>query len=423
MDRKTFLKSATAISTFTVLSPHIAFGYKANSAIRMGVIGCGNRGTAVISSILKHTGTAITAMADLLGEKLQAALPGFNAANKEKGLPGIQPNSLYQGSEAYLKLLSDKNVDAVLISSPAYTHADFLTAAAEAGKHFYCEKPVSPDVYGCRKAEKTGAEYDGRLSMAIGFQIRYASPYVEMVRRIRRGDIGDIVSAALHYISSAGSIRQKEGISFDEARIRNHFHFRALSGGILLDQGIHMLDVCNWALKLHPESAVGSGSAKGAPSFGDAWSNYQVIYRYPDNIHVTLHSTQTGPVFGDVCARFMGTEGIAEAHYSGGVFIKGKNSWDSGILKYEGAETTEAQRQAGIFLSSLHDADANKDIAFIESIESGNYINEVQPGVNSTLSAILGRNSAISGQGLQWDEVYTSGERLDPELDLSQFDV
>ncbi|MFO7932511.1 MAG: hypothetical protein R6U78_00380, partial [Bacteroidales bacterium] len=82
----------------------------------------------------------------------------------------------------------------------------------------------------------------------------------------------------------------------------------------------------------------------------------------------------------------------------------------------------EAQRKAGIFLSSLHDADANKEIAFIESIRSGNYLNEVQSGVKSTLSAILGRNSAVSGHDLLWDQVYSSGERLEPELDLSQFD-
>jgi len=422
MNRKTFLKSATAISTFTVLSPHTAFTYRVNSAVRMGIIGCGNRGTAVISSFSRNTNTAIVAMADLLKEKLQRALPTYNAANTGKGFSEIQTTSMYQGSKAYLQLLSNKDVDAVLISSPAYTHPGFMTAAAEAGKHFYCEKPVSPDVSGCRKAEKVGTEYHGRLSMAIGFQIRYASPYMEMVRRIQRGEIGDVISVALHYFSSRGSVREKDGISPDEARIRNHFHFRALSGGILLDQGIHMLDVCNWALKSHPESATGSGGNKGAPDFGDAWSNYQVLYRYPDNINGCIHSTQAGPRFGDVCARFMGTKGIAEAHYSGGVFIKGENSWDSGILKYAGAETTEEQRQAGIFLSSLHDADANKEIAFIGSIESGNFINEVQSGVDSTLSAILGRNSAVSGQGLHWDDVYTSGEKLDTGLDLSQFD-
>jgi myo-inositol 2-dehydrogenase/D-chiro-inositol 1-dehydrogenase len=138
-------------------------------------------------------------------------------------------------------------------------------------------------------------------------------------------------------------------------------------------------------------------------------------------VHVSFHSTQIGQQFGDVCARFIGTKGIAEAHYSGGVFIQGENEWDSGIVK-QGAEVTQEQLAAGTFLSSLHDADANKELAFIKSIETGNYLNETKNGAESTLTAILGRQAAEEGKVVGWDEMCFSNETIDHHLDLSQFE-
>lgn len=371
--------------------------------------------------MLQHTNTSIVAMADLFQDKLEKSKIALDKRSTEEGFPKIQTSNTYTGPEAYLRLLENKDVDAVLVSSPAYTHPEFLEAAVAAGKHVYCEKPVAPDVEGCKRVERIGNRINGKLSIAVGFQIRHASPYAEMVKRIHRGDIGEIISGELHYLSSAVPIKDREGISFDEARIRNQYHFRALSGGILLDQGIHMLDVCNWALQSHPKTAVGMGGKKGGPDFGDTWNNFQIIYQYAGGINVSLHSTQVGPEFGDVCARFIGSKGMAEAHYSGGVFISGENQWDSGVLRCSTEEITREQREAGVFLSSLHDADANKEIHFIKSIETGNYLNEASSGVESTLSAIMGRDAATSGKQLSWDETYFSNSKLDPKLNLTQF--
>ncbi|HEY4155263.1 MAG TPA: gfo/Idh/MocA family oxidoreductase, partial [Puia sp.] len=189
----------------------------------------------------------------------------------------------------------------------------------------------------------------------------------------------------------------------------------------LLDQGIHLLDVCNWTLDEHALGAIGRGSNKGGPAVGDTWNNFQVVYQYPNNVNVSIHSTQVGPYFGDVCCRFAGTKGIAEAHYSGGVFIHGDNEWDSGIAKAE-TELTPQQRAAGIFTSSLYDADANKEIAFIKSIETGNYLNGIRSGVESTLTAILGREAALTGKETNWNEIFQSNQKSDPKLTLSQFD-
>lgn len=421
INRRKFIASTTAISAYTILKPATVFGTKANSAIRLGIIGCGNRGTAVISDMVKHTSGQIIAMADLFDYQLGKAKPKFDQLNKDNGGVVIDKSKIYQGSKAYEKLLNDEDVDAVLVSSPAYSHPDFLDAAVSAGKHVYCEKPVSPDVAGCKKVIQAGEKAKGKVSVAIGFQIRHATPYVEMANRIRRGDIGEIVNVQLYYISSGSGIMvQPVGNSREELMIRNHFHFRELSGGIMLDQAIHMIDVCNWIVNENPENAIGNGSRKGEPDFGDTFTNYQAIYAYPDETNVSVHSTQFGPKFGDVCARFIGTKGFAEAHYGRGVYIEGDNPWDSGVLR--GQAPTEEQRASGVFSSSLHDANSNKVKAFINSIETGELINEAQSGANSTLSAILGRMSATSGKAKTWDEMFYSNQKFQPNLDLTQFD-
>lgn len=420
MERRSFIKNAATISAFTILKPGIAFSSTRNSAIQVGIIGCGSRGTEVISAMSRSTNINILAMADLFEDKLKDGAVRLNKLNAAKGFPEITKANMYQGSRAYLQLMANKEVDAVLISAPCYTHPQFLEASIAAGKHTYCEKPVAVDVEGCKRIEQAGSKVE-KLSVVIGFQIRHATPYVEMVKRIQGGDIGDIINAQLYYFSSGSSLKPVGNMTNDEARIRNHFHFHSLSGGILLDQGIHMIDVCNWTLRKLPLKAVGSGGRKGGADFGDTWNHYQVVYQYPENINVSFHCTQFGPVFGDVCARFVGTKGMAEAHYGRGVFIEGENKWDSGILR-ESKELTPEQRAAGIFTSSLHDANENKVKSFINSIESGKYLNETRSGAESTLSAILGREAAMGKKELNWNEMLASRQRLDPKLNLAQFD-
>ncbi len=421
VNRRNFIKSTAAISAVTIVSTTIAFGSKANSAINLGIIGCGGRGTGVISSMSDNANVNIVAMADLFSDKLAGSKVKLDAQNKKKGFPTIANSNTYVGSNAYMELLNNKDVDAVLISSPAYTHANFMDAAALSGKHIYCEKPVSPDVAGCRKMEKIGERFDKKLSMTIGFQIRYATPYAQMVDRIHNGDIGKVLSVQLYYLATQIRVVDTVGKSYDEKRIRNQYHYHALSGGTLLDQSIHMLDVCNWALREHPNSAIGFGGRDESQKFGDTWKHFQVAYKYPST-NVMVQAAQYGPSWGGVCAKFIGTDGIAEAYYTGGVFISGENEWDSGVIRCGSDEITEEQRRAGAFSSSLHDADANKGSAFIRSIETGNYLNDTFSGVESTLTAIMGREAAMSGKQTMWDDLRFSSQRLDPKLNLSQFD-
>ena len=421
--RRDFLKAASvAAAGITFMKPESVFGTSANSAVQLGVIGCGGRGTHVATSFMNSTDTRVVAIAELFGDRLTAAKDHFNQLSREKKYPEIKASNLFLGSRSYLKLLESKDVDAVLIATPPFLHPEHLLATVAAGKHVYCEKPVAVDAHGCQQVMWAGRKAGPRLNLAVGFQIRHATPFVEMVRRIHSGAIGDIVMGQAYYFTSAINFPAFPEAAPEELRIRHWIYDRVLSGDILVEQGIHVVDICNWVLQSHPLKATGAGGRKGRSDSGNCWSHYAVNYEYPNGVQVGFQSTQFDPGFGDVCERFFGTKGISESHYTGGVLIKGENAWDSGVARGSQEEISKKDWASGSFKSALEDADPNKEKAFIESIKTGKAINEAPAGAESALSAILGRTAAYTGEEVSWDKIITSNDKWDPMIDLSQFD-
>ena len=404
MDRRDFLKMCAASAAFSMLRPFGAMANeKLNRPVRIGFIGTGNRGThGVITAMSHNNNIEIYALADLFRDRINQVLPHLNSLNAAKGLSAIDEKRIFVGNKAYKQLLKLKEVDAVVIATPAYAHPFIFEAAVKAHKHVYCEKPAAPDVYGTLQMMKA-AKGVMDLSLVMGFQVRYSSAYAEMIRRIHNGDIGEVLTAQLYYNGNGGACPKPERED-DEFRIRHHFQYLALSGGILNDQGIHIIDICNEVLKAHPEYAFGIGNDKGKRhEIGDTLSNYHILYGYPNGVNVSCQSLQAGDIFGDVCARFIGSKGFAEAHYSGGVFIKGENEWNSGVQH------------------ALGDADALKGKSFIDSIVSGKYINQIESACNSTLAAMLGREAVMKGEKLTWEEIIKEKQRYGDQPDLSKF--
>ena len=421
INRRTFLKATTATG-ITIMNTKAVFGAPANSAVNLGVIGCGSRGIHVASSCMEHTGTRVVAIADLFEDRLMEGKKAFNEMNTKLGYPKLKNSNAFLGSQAYKRLLEAKDVDAVLIATPHYQHPEQLIASVDAGKHVYLEKPVAVDVHGSRKVMWAGRKAGDRLSIAVGFQIRHASPFVGMVRRIHDGALGEIVMGQTWYLAGGPNRTAPPGISAEESRIRLWALDRALSGDNILLQGVHALDTCNWILKSHPVKATGTGGRKARTDSGNNWSYFIVNYEYPGELPVSFQSQQYDPGYGDVCERFFGTKGISESHYTGGVFIKGENEWDSGVARGTREEIDAKDWNVGAFLSALEDADRNKQKAFIDSITSGQYINEAHQGAVSTLSAIMGTTAAYTGEEVTWDGMMASDDRVDPMIDLSQFD-
>jgi myo-inositol 2-dehydrogenase/D-chiro-inositol 1-dehydrogenase len=419
--RREFVGVTAAAAGITILRPSIVFGTQANSAVRMGILGCGGRGLGVMSSFLKNTTAVVTAAGDVFQDNLEAGKKRLDEVSAGLGKPAIDPSRTFKGFKAYEALFTSKDVDALYVASPPYFHPMHLEAAIASGKHIYLEKPVAVDVPGCKKVMALGEKAKGKVSLAVGFQIRHASPYAELAKRIHEGQIGQPVSGQIHYFASAINRPDWPNASAAELRLRNWIHDKTISGDIIVEQNVHIIDVTNWFLKGHPVKAVGSGGRVGRTDKGDCYGHYNCVFTYPGDVHVSFASTQfTNAKWGGVGMQYYGTKGWAEARYDTPVRLSAETEWEfPGLGKPEATDTAAAV--TGAFRGALDDADSNKQKAFIESITSGKLLNEAQQGAESTLAGILGRMAAYTGKEVTWDQMLKSKEVWDPKMDWKQF--
>ncbi|HUJ23439.1 MAG TPA: Gfo/Idh/MocA family oxidoreductase [Bryobacteraceae bacterium] len=414
--RRGFLHAAAGTAAFTILKPQFVRGMQANSAVRVGLLGCGGRGTTHTETILKNTDARVIALADMFQDRLDAAKQHVNELSAAKGHAGVEQT--FVGPKAYQQILESQQVDAVVIATPPYYHVEHLAAAVSAGKHVYCEKPVAIDVPGAKRVLEIGKQAEGRVSLDVGFQIRMAPPFMELVKRIHGGALGEIVSGAAYYYCP------RIDFSFPDApqpvrRLRNWLQDRVLSGDIIVEQNIHAIDICNWVLQGHPVKAIGRGGRNGRNFPGDTCSShFDVVFQYPNDVHISFSSTQFGKVQFDVNERFFGTRGSTQSPYAGPLGVWGEEQWVwSGSDKPAGEGQFSA---SGSFSDNLAQADPEKQKAFIHSITSGNFHNQAATGVESALTAMLGRQATYEGREMTWDELLRSNDHWDSGIDLNR---
>ncbi len=199
--RRQVLGAAVAAGLM-IIKPQLVRGTAANSAVRLGLLGCGDRGTHVATSFANNTSARVVALADLFQDQLEKGKRHFDSVADKKGYAGIDPKLMFRGPRAYQALASCPEIDMVQISTPDIFHPEHLEAVVNSGKHVYCEKPVAVDVTGCKRVMRIGEKVQNRFSLDIGFQVRHASPYVELVRRVHAGALGKIACGAAYYHST-----------------------------------------------------------------------------------------------------------------------------------------------------------------------------------------------------------------------------
>jgi predicted dehydrogenase len=415
--RREFLETAAAAAGIMILKPQLVRGTDANSALRLGILGCGGRGTAVGSGFVNNTNTRVVALADLFADQLQKAREHFDKLQQSKGYPALDEKQLFQGPKAFDEIANCKEADFILITTPPYFHPHHLDTVVKAGKHVYCEKPVAVDVPGAKQVMEIGKRAQGKLSLDVGFQIRNAPPMVELTRRIHEGALGKISCGLAHYYCGHLDRPDWPDATPPAKKLRNWVWYRDLSGDIVVEQNIHVIDMCNWMLGGHPVKAVGAWSRKYRDDTGDCADNFNAVLTYPENVQVSFGSCQFGDPAFDAAVRLFGTEGSSEAHYDWRVFISGKHAWDAGL----GPSRESAQfSAAGTFKGSLDQADAEKQKAFVESITSGQFHNQAEQGAESALSAMLARSAAYSGKEMTWEKLQKSKEVYDPKIDINK---
>jgi predicted dehydrogenase len=420
MNRRDFIQAGTA-SGLLLLKPKTVFGSEANSAVRLGLLGCGNRGTAVATSFSKSTTAQVVALADIFPDKLAAGKAHFDEVNSALGRAPIDNKLLFHGPLAFEQLAASPDVDLIQISTPPFFHVQHLGAAVAAGKHVYCEKPTGIDVAQTRQALEIAKSVKPSQSVDVGFQCRSAPPIAAAAARIQSGALGKIAAISANYNAPASTEKTRAGESADEYRLRNWLWDRALSGDILVEQNIHIIDLCNWMLGAHPIKASATGGRNILTHAGDCWDNYQVDFTYPNGVHLSFSSTQFGDYGGfDAGLKIFGSLGMATVPYSGPVQIVGSNAWawrDS-TKTAAGSGTFAAN---GAFSDNLEFADRDKERSFIESIVSGPKHNQIALGVETALSCMLGRMAGLTGRVVTWEELLAHGESYSLGMNLEQF--
>lgn len=394
--RRQFIAGAGAATlSFTVVKPELVHGYNANSKVKLGMIGCGGRGTWIAELFRQHGGYNVVAGADYFQDRVD------NLGNK-LNIPAARR---YTGLFGYKKLL--EHVDAVAIESPPYFHPEQAAAAVDAGCHVYIAKPLAVDVPGCHSIAESGRKASAKnLCFLVDFQTRANDFFIEALKRLHDGAIGRIAFGEASYHAGdpfKGKYKYMQDDPHNpENRLRAWGLDRVLSGDIITEQNIHTLDVMSWIMDAEPVYAVGTGGRKFRP-VGTCWDHFVAMFQYPNDVGITFSSRQSeghGTQPDGIRNRMFGSKGVLETEYGGQVIIRGEKF-------YRGGQTSDIYKQGAV----------NNIATFYENITSKLFDNPtVPPSVRSNLVTILGRTAAYEDRKVTWDEIVNSKEKLDANL-------
>jgi myo-inositol 2-dehydrogenase / D-chiro-inositol 1-dehydrogenase len=368
VSRRDLVRSAAVLPLATVR------GSAANSAVTVGLLGAGSRGTYVATTMAKNTPAKVVAICDLFEAKM-------DRAKKEIGSEDVK---FYKDFREML----NSNVDAIIIATPVFLHADHFEAAARAGKHIYIEKPASASVEGCKRIMKAADSVDRKFNITFGFQRRYGQTYKKAKQLADSGKIGPIRLGFARFIKSGGAWVEVDKLpppKTETEKIAAWHGWKDLSGDLIVENNVHSIDVLNWFLGGRPNSALGSGGST-LPKTGDMRDHNFVAFQYDKGVEGQLLGMTLAPNgYRDVVEQFFGDSGVIETS---------ENHWRH--FAGRGQETIE-KAPRNITIDSVSE--------FVSRIVEGKPENTGTRGVESTLTAILGRMAMDRRREVTWDEM------------------
>ncbi len=397
--RRAFLKTSAAAATL-IATRGLAHA-QGSDRIRVGLIGCGSRGTGAAANCAEAAqGIEIHALGDVFAERVQAARQNLEFLGEALQAPDER---CFTGFDAFQKVLAC-DVDLVILTTPPHFRPQHLRAAIEAGKHVFMEKPVAVDPAGVRSviASSQMAAEKG-LAIVAGTQRRHEASYLEAMKRIHDGAIGEIVGGDCHWNQGGLWVVQRQPEWSDmEWQLRNWLYFTWASGDHIVEQHVHNIDVMNWALRATPLRAVGMGGrqVRTGPEYGHIFDHFAIEFEYPGGVWITSTCRQIDNCAGNVSENLVGTRGRSDPSGS----ISGESPW-----RYEGQSPNPYTQE---------------HVDLIASIRAGTPLNEGKTIADSTLTAIMGRMSAYTGKEVTWEQALAS--RLDltpPHYELKELPV
>jgi predicted dehydrogenase len=369
--RRNFVRAGSAAATsFMIMKPQTVRGSQANSALSVGLIGCGNRGLYVTGIFAKNEFAKMTQICDIYDDRL--------AAGREK----------YSGAQEfrdYRELLSS-DCDAVMIATPAFLHPEHFEAAVAAKKHIFLEKPVGVDAPGCLRVLKAAKKADPTKRISVDLQQRYGKDYNRAWQLVNSGDIGLIKMVRASWIG--GGPRVKSGHPPEEEKIRNWFFYRELSGDILVEQDCHNIDVVNWFVGNYPVRVSGYGSRMVRRDVGDIMDNCSLSYQFG-----------SGLVFSYSANQFSRTN-INGWNEVGETFICEKGTVFTSRAKVVVYRPDQEPEVANVNYDITEDA-VNQ---FVEGARTGKIENAAIWAARSTLAAVMGAEACYQRKPMYWQD-------------------
>lgn len=396
--RRTFLQSAAA----TAGAGTLLRGQGISQEIKVGLVGCGGRGTGAAAQALQADDYAVlTAVADVDSERVEACLEAVGKRHEGKDKVRVGRKSRFLGLDAYQSVI-DSDVDVVLLATPPGFRPAHLRACIEAGKHVFCEKPMAVDSPGVRSVLETARMSESKhLSLVSGFCWRYNNMVAEAVEQVHAGAIGDVVAYYATYYTNPvkpmpPAYERPLGMSDVEWQIRNWYNFVWTCGDGLVEQAVHSVDKIAWVMgDKPPESCVAVGGRQIPAHDGNIFDHFEVNYLYPGGVRA-----------------FMGCRQIAGCHRENADYVlgtKGRLTIGRGLLpRIEGENPWMFRGQQNNMYQEEHDV-------LFRAIRRGKPVNDGVRMAHSTQLAILGRTAAYTGQQLTWDQGMESQEKRFPD--------
>ena len=400
--RRDFLKTSTKLSVAgaaasSLVTPGLSLARSAHAfgtdTIRLGLIGCGGRGTgAAIQAMNTEGNVELHSMADAFGNRLEGS---FNACkNKHNDKVKAADNTKYVGFDAYKRVL-DSDVDMVILATPPGFRPLHFESAIEAGKHVFMEKHVAVDAPGVRRVLKAGeVAKEKNLAVAVGLQRRHERAYRQVMERLKDGAIGDLVYSRAYWNGGGVWTRpREEGQTELEYQMRNWYYFNWLCGDHITEQHIHNLDVINWLLDDYPEKGQGQGGrlVRTGIDNGEIYDHHLVEFTYPNGHKMYSHCRHQPNCWNSVSEHVHGTKGYCNIS-SGEIF----NESGERIYKADGSRGGHQQEHHDLFAD----------------IRNGIIPNEAEYGAKSTMTSILGRLCTYTGKELRWEDAINSNVSL-----------
>ncbi len=396
LSRRDFVRASTAVGLAAMAGGMVARSAHAagNEELKVGLIGCGGRGTGAVIDMLDAAPSArVHAIADAFGDRVSSARAQWgNVESKDLAKRCALPDErVFTGFDGYQKVLAS-GVDVVILATPPGFRPRHFAAAIDAGKHVFMEKPVAVDPEGVRivlAASKKAAEK--KLNVVTGTQRRHEKCYLEAVQRVRDGAIGKVVHASVFWNQGGLWMHPRKPEWTDlEWQMRNWLYFTWLSGDHIVEQHVHNIDVGQWFMDATPTRCVGLGGrqVRTSQDYGHAFDHFAIEFEFADGRSISSQCRQIDGCAGRVEEVIHGSDGIAILS-SGRAEIRGKNPW-----KFEGEQENPYVQEHRDLIAGI--------------TGSGAYINEGERIAHSTLMAIMGRMSAYTGKHVSWEQAMSS---------------